>query len=152
MLNRKKSSIQISRPKAEVLYGIELKRQPVGRYFEVLDQTGAIVMELLDTAFPGMEPKQILNQLTTIDSTQLRELLVRVAGAVPRKLVSILRAIVGAENNPNWDELTPAEMTQVVKAFWELNDMSAFFENARSAAQQLLRQKGQKTEDTGSKD
>jgi len=151
MFRKKASSVQIARPKPEIVHGIEIKKQPVGRYFEVLDQTGALVMELLDTAFPGLAPKDILEQMTKVDTAGLRAILVRVAGEVPRKLVSLLRSIVGADSNPNWDELTPAEMTKVVKAFWELNDMSAFFGNARSAVQHLVRQQTPLTGNTGSK-
>lgn len=152
MFRKKASSVQIARPKPQIMHGIEIKKQPVGRYFEVLDQTGSLVMELLDTAFPGMAPKDILDLLTKVDTAGLRDILIRVAGELPRKLVSLLRSIVGADDNPNWDALTPAEMTAVCKAFWELNDLTDFFGNARSAVQHLVRQKTPLTDNTGSKD
>ena len=60
---------QLARPKPRVLHGIEIRKQPVGRYFEVLDQTGAIVSELLDAAFPGMTPGEILTMLTKVTFT-----------------------------------------------------------------------------------
>lgn len=152
MFRKKASSVQIARPKPQIMHGIEIKKQPVGRYFEVLDQTGALVMDLLDTAFPGMAPREILDLMTKVDTAGLRSILIRVAGEVPRKLVSLLRSILGAEGNPNWEQLTPAEMTAVCKAFWELNDLSGFFGNARSAVQHLVRQKIPLTDNTGSKD
>ena len=142
----------MARPKSQVVYGIELKKQPVGRYFEVLDQTGNIVAELLDAAFPGLTPSQILDTLSKVTSEELKAIFVRLMGALPRKLVAILRSIVGADENPAWDELTPAEMTQVCKAFWALNDLNDFFVNARSAVQQLVRQQKAKTASTGSND
>ena len=145
----KPNSVQLARPKPQVVHGIEIRKQPVGRYFEVLDQTGALVAELLDAAFPGMTPRQILDFLATVNSEQLRGIFIRVAGELPRKLVAMLRSIVGADDNPNWNELTPAEMTLVCKTFWEMNDLSDFFGNARSAVQQLIRQQT-KTDNTGS--
>lgn len=149
MLKRlRNSSTQLARPRPQVLHGIEIKKQPVGRYFEMLDQTGTIVSELLDAAFPGMTPQQVLETMTTITSAQLKELMVRLMGILPRKLVSLLRTIVGADDNPAWEALTPAEMAAVCKAFWGLNDMSDFFANARSAAQHVLQTR--KTDNTGS--
>ena len=137
---KKANTVQIARPKPQTVHGIEIRKQPVGRYFEVLDQTGAIVSELLDAAFPGMTPGEILTMLTKVTSPELKGIFVRVMGELPRKLVAVLRSIVGADGNPAWEELTPAEMARVCKAFWALNDMTDFFETARSAAQQLIRQ------------
>lgn len=136
----KPNSVQLARPKPQVVHGIEIRKQPVGRYFEVLDQAGAIVSELLDAAFPGMTPGEILTMLTKVTSAELKGIFVRVMGELPRKLVAILRSIVGADDNPAWDELTPAEMARVCEAFWALNDMTDFFKIARSALQQLIRQ------------
>lgn len=145
----KPNTVQLARPKPRVVHGIEIRKQPVGRYFEVLDQAGAIVSELLDAAFPGMTPGEILTMLTKVTSAELKGIFVRLMGELPRKLVAILRSIVGADDNPAWDELTPAEMAQVCEAFWALNDMTDFFKIARSALQQLIRQQT-KTDSIGS--
>ncbi|NCB35986.1 MAG: hypothetical protein EOM58_08060 [Clostridia bacterium] len=145
----KPNSVQLARPKPQTVHGIEIRKQPVGRYFEVLDQTGAIVSELLDAAFPGMTPGEILTMLTKVTNAELKGIFVRVMGELPRKLVAVLRSIVGADDNPAWDELTPAEMAQVCEAFWALNDMTDFFKIARSALQQLIRQQT-KTDSIGS--
>lgn len=142
-------TLQVSRPKRQVLHGIEIKKQPVGRYLDMMERSGAILFELLDAAFPGRKPAEVLELLTQIDAEQLRELFVRLAGLLPRKLVAILREIVGAKDNPCWDELTLSEMMAVCKAFWDLNDLTGFFETARSLGQQLIRPE-LKTDDTGS--
>lgn len=144
----KRNTVQVARPRPQMVHGIEIKKQPVGRYFEVMDRAGGMVGELLGAAFPDQTPRQILEDLTKLTPDGLKALAMRLFGLLPRKLVEILREIVGAQDNPAWDELTPAEMTAVVKAFWQLNDMTDFFTNARSATQQLLKQK--QTADTGS--
>ena len=145
----KPNSVQLARPKPQTVHGIEIRKQPVGRYFEVLDRAGAIVSELLDAAFPGMTPGEILTMLTKVTNAELKGIFVRVMGELPRKLVAVLRSIVGADDNPAWDELTPAEMAQVCEAFWAMNDMTDFFKIARSALQQLIRQQT-KTDSIGS--
>ena len=144
----RKSTVQLARPRARKLHGIEINKQPVGAYFEMLEQTGEIIPELLDAAFPNKTPQQVLEELTTFSAVQLRELVVRLMRVLPRKLVAMLRIIVGAQDNPAWDRLTPAEMAEVCKVFWEVNDLSGFFENARSAAQHILNNR--RMGDTGS--
>lgn len=145
----RKNTVSISRPRPQVVHGIEIKKQPVGRYFEVMDRAGGMVTELLEAAFPGQTPRGILDDLTKLTPDGLKAMAVRLFGLLPRKLVEILREIVGAQDNPAWEELTPSEMTAVVKAFWALNDLTDFFTTARSAAQQLLQKT---TADTGSRD
>lgn len=137
----KENTVRISRPKPIMLHGIVIEKQPVGRYFEVMDRTGGIVMELLDAAFPGQTPKEVLNALTTFTSADLRTTLTRIAGVLPRKFVEILREIVGATDNSAWDHLTPTEMTEVVKKFWEVNDLTSFFKNAQEAIQRVAPKK-----------
>lgn len=145
----KENTVRISKPKPFMLHGVVIAKQPVGRYFEVMDRTGGIMMELLDAAFPGQTPKQVLESLTNFTTSDLRTTLTRVAGVLPRKFVEILREIVGATDNSAWDELTPTEMTEVVKKFWEVNDLSSFFKNAQEAIQRMT---PKKVEDTGFKD
>lgn len=136
----KETSTRIARPRTETLHGIQILKQPVGRYFEVLDRTGSLLMDLLEAAFPGQTPGEILDGLTRIDSAQLRSLAIRLMGQLPRTLVALLGDIVGARENPAWEQLTPAEMLAVVKRFWEANDLSDFFGNARSMLQRMLLQ------------
>ena len=137
------------RPKPRTVYGIEIKKQPTLAYIEAADRTSGMMMELLDSAFPGMTPKQIVEYLTTITAEQLKELCGRLLSSLPEKTLQILREIVGAQDNPVWDKLTPYEHSEVIKAFWEMNDLSAFFTNARSVIAKLQQQK---TQNIGSND
>jgi len=133
-------SFRISVPKGKVLHGIEVKKQPVGRYFEVMERMGTIIYEVLSEAFPGMTPSNILAYFVTMTPDKLQETTVKFMTLVPKRFVAILRSIVGADDNPNWDNLTPTEMMEVVKEFWALNDLSDFFKNARSVLASVTKQ------------
>ena len=133
------------RPKPMMVYGIEVKKQPTLAYIEATERISGLLMELLDAAFPGMTPSQVLEFLTKLDTASFKELAGRLMTALPRATLQILREIVGAQDTPAWDSLTPFEHSEVVKAFWELNDLSAFFMNARSVLQQAVT----KPQDTG---
>ena len=146
-----KTSIGIARPRPRKVHGIEVRKQPVGRYFEVMERAGNIIYELIEASFPGMTPANILAYFTTITSKELREIIIRLMGTVPARLVAILRDIVGAEDQAQWERLTPNEMLEVIKAFWELNDLTDFFKNARSVLASVTKQT-QQISDTGSND
>jgi|BioPla2DNA2_1021312.scaffolds.fasta_scaffold89690_2 hypothetical protein len=137
LLNRKTRNIL--RPRPRMVYGIEIKKQPTLAYIEATERTAGLMTELLDSAFPGMTPGQIVEYLTTITTEQLKELGARLLSVLPRKTLQILREIVGAQDNPVWDELSPYEHSEVMKAFWEMNDLSAFFTNARNIIAKSLK-------------
>lgn len=122
----------IVRPKPRLVHGIEVKKQPTLAYIEATERTAGLMMELLDNAFPGMTPGQVIDYLTGISTAELKELGGRLLSALPRTALGVLREIVGAQDNPVWEQLTPFEHSEVIKAFWELNDLSAFFMNARN--------------------
>lgn len=127
------------RPAPRIVCGIEVKKQPTLAYIKAAERTSGLVMELLDDAFPGKTPKEIIIYLTELTPEKLREVAGRLLYALPQKALAILREIVGAADNPAWDNLTPFEHSEVIKAFWELNDLSAFFMNVRSALPQTVR-------------
>ena len=122
------------RPKPRTLYGIEVKKQPTLYYIEAMERSGRLVYDLLDDAFPGKNPKEILKYLTKLDTESFKELAARLMWAVPKQAVKLLREVIGADEAA-WNQLTPYEMSEVLKAFWALNDLNGFFTNARTLLQ-----------------
>lgn len=135
--NRKAHEV---RPKPRTLYGIEIKKQPTLAYIEAMKRMGGFAMELVGEAFPGMTPGEVVTHLTTLTTEQFKAILGRLLSVLPGKALAILREIVGAQNNPAWETLTPYEHSEIIKAFWELNDLSAFFTNARNVMRQMAQQ------------
>lgn len=125
------------RPKPCLVYGIEVKKQPTLAYIEAMERMGGIALELVEEAFPGMKPLEVVAYLTTLTVEQFKEIAARLFAVLPKKALAIMREIVGAQGNPAWDTLTPFEHSEVIKAFWELNDLTAFFTNARSVIRMM---------------
>ncbi len=124
-------TLRLSRPKVKKICGIEIKKAPVGRYLDIIATMSGTVMELMDAAFPGQTPSEIIILLQHINQSELRDILRRVLAVVPAKALEILGAVLDVSPDRLRDELTPAELTLVCKAFWELNDYSDFFANVR---------------------
>lgn len=150
MFGIRNKSVKTSLPDVKAVHGIKIIKQPVGRYAQIMERMGGAVLELLEAAFPGQKPGDILTSLTKITSADFRGLILRVMTAVPDKLIEITSAILGAERS-EVEALSPAELMRVWKAFWDLNDLTYFFTNAREAALKAL-PRMKPTPNTGSRD
>ena len=106
---------------------------PVGRYLDVMQRLGGVLADLLDAAFPGQTPGQIIEGLTALTPSQFREIAIRLLGVLPEQALIIVCAILDADLRLVKDRVTPNELLEVWTAFWQMNDLSAFFQNARKA-------------------
>jgi len=130
---QKDRSIGASRPRHRTVHGIEIRKMPVGRYLDVMQRLGGVLADLLDAAFPGQTPGQIIEGLTALTPSQFREVAIRLLGVLPEQALTIVCAILDADLRLVKDRLTPNELLEVWTAFWQMNDLSAFFQNARKA-------------------
>lgn len=133
-------SASISRPQRMRVHGVLIEKAPIGRYLDLTRRLPNVVMELLDAAFPGQKPAEILACLSKTDENSLRDMLSRLLVVLPDKLVEILCAVMGADERFVREKLTPAELMDVWICFWKLNDYSDFFGNARKALTALRAQ------------
>lgn len=148
MLGIKLKSASTSLPDAQVVHGIKIIKQPVGQYAKIMERMGGAVLELLEAGFPGQKPGEILTALTKLTTDDFRALVLRLMTSLPDKLLDIISAILGAEKS-TVEALSPAELVRVWKKFWEVNDLTYFFTNAREIALKALPRKSMT--DTGSK-
>lgn len=147
MFGRDKSTRR-ALPVSKVVHGIEVKKMPVGKYLDASERMGSIVMDLIEEAFPGKTPGDILQSVTSISSNEMRELLVRLLAVVPQKVLAMMAAILDVDIAVLRDDISPAELMQVWQEFWKLNDLTDFFTNVRNAVMPMLRTV---TKSTGSK-
>ncbi len=138
MLFLKDRSIGVSRPKAREMHGVKIQKMPVGRYLDVMQGMGGILADLLDVAFPGKTPGQIIQDLTIIKPSEFRDIAVRLLAVLPDEALRIISSILGVELKHVREQLTPNELMEVWAAFWEMNDLSSFFLSVRKALPAVL--------------
>lgn len=129
---------RLIRPKARTVHGIEIKKQPTLAYIEAVERRSGLLMECLHEIFPGKQPGDVLKELMHLTNDSFQALFTRALSVLPRKALTILREIVGADQGV-WNSLSPTEHMDVIKAFWELNDLSAFFQSARGLVANKLK-------------
>ncbi len=146
---RAQDSITLSRGEKKKMYGIEIKKVPIGRYLDMTKRMPLLLYEALDEAFPLMTPLEVLNALSDMEvgTQKAHETLRKLFQVVPLKIVEALCEILDTDKEYVMKHLTPHAFTQVLLAFWEMNDYTDFFLNV----QKICNLTGMKKTNTGSK-
>lgn len=101
---------------------------PCGKYFEALqtlkDLPEDFIKELSDN---GQEFK--LSEMFTIEN--LTNLITKLMIIAPKFLFSFLSQILDIDEEKIKDELTPLELVEICKKFWEVNKLEDFFEQMK---------------------
>lgn len=142
--NRADDTYTLSRPKGRIVHGIYVDKAPIGRYLDLTKRLPNIVMEVLDATFPDMKPDEILALLSSANGNPqvIRDLMTRLISVMPEKLIDVLCDLLKCDKKRVL-ALTPAELMDVVEAFWQMNDYTDFFQHVRKAETVMrIRQNG----------
>ncbi len=123
-----KNNEERSLPKTIKLYGVEIKKMPCGKYFEALqtlkDLPEDFIKELSDN---GQDFK--LSEMFTVEN--IMNLITKLMIITPKFLFSFLSQILDVEEEKLKNELTPIEVIEICKKFWEVNKLEDFFDQMK---------------------
>lgn len=119
-----KSNETKSLPKTVKIYGVEIKKMPCGKYFEALqtlkDLPEDFIKELTDN---GQDFK--LSEMFTVEN--IMNLVTKLTIIAPKFLFRFLSQILDIDEIILKEELTPTELLEICKKFWEVNKLEDFF-------------------------
>lgn len=136
--HNKDKSLKISAPKEKMLYGIKIRKLPIAKYIRFLQTAEELPQLLVGKMFPDENITGIAQYLKELDRDKLPELLTKLMAVVPNELMGLISELLDipierlTEDSP--EALSLSELMEIVTEFWELNDMSGFFANARRLA------------------
>ena len=123
-----KSNEEKSLPKTIKLHGVEIKKMPCGKYFEALqtlkDLPEDFVKELSDN---GQDFK--LSEMFTVEN--IMNLVTKLLIIAPKFLFSFLSNLLDVEEETLRNELSPTELVEICKKFWEVNKLESFFDQMK---------------------
>lgn len=134
-----KTSEKLSLPKSEIVYGIEVKKLPCGKYFEAIE-----VLKELPTNFIDELKKELKNEnsefrLSEMLATEnIMTLVAKMFVIIPDFTFKVLSKLLDIEEDKIRNELTPVELLDIIKTFYELNELESFFVQMRSAMSKIL--------------
>lgn len=129
MRNFFKKSAAMSLPETQTIHGVEIKKVPVGQYIRAMKQMEDLPRIIVEECFSGKSMADVIALMANANEAVVVSLLGKLLIVLPEHLVKALCSIIGLDVETALDKLTPKELFDVVKAYWELNEMSDFFDN-----------------------
>lgn len=126
----KDKSLKISAPRPYTLHGVKIYKLPIKKYIQVLKTFDDIPQIILGKAFPETDLGSIFQTLKTLDKNGLLALVGRLLATVPDEALNAISELLDIPRE-QLDEMGLNEITEILIAFWEINDMTDFFTNAR---------------------
>lgn len=116
------------------IHGVEIKKMPCGKYFEALqtlkDLPEDFIKELSDN---GQDFK--LSEMFTVEN--IMNLVTKLLIIAPKFLFSFLSQLLDVDEEVLKEELTPTELIEICKKFWEVNKLESFFEQVKPMMRQI---------------
>lgn len=138
MLFKKDKSIHMSIPKSYSLYGVTIRKLPIAKYIAVLREVNDLPSLLLGELFPeGSNLNDSLERFQNIDRSTTLALIGRLLKIVPEEFCKVLSQLLDISEERLLDvncenPLSLSELTEIIEAFWKVNDMSDFLMTVQS--------------------
>ncbi len=120
--------------KRAVLYGIEIKKMPCGKYFEALQTLRELPEDFIKELTANGESFQ-LSEMFTVE--HIMELITKLLIITPKFLFSFLSQILDVDENILKNQISPTELLEICKKFWEINDLESFFDQMKPIIKQF---------------
>jgi len=122
------TSLKRSRPdKNGELHGVEIKKYPIGKYLDFIQTLKGSLPGYIGLLFSGKSYTQIIDDLSRGEFGSVTNIIFSAPEIIFNELANFLAI------TPEYlrDNMSPAELTEVIARLWEVNDLSSFFQNVR---------------------
>lgn len=111
-----------SLPKTIKINGVEVKKMPCGKYFEALQTLKDLPEDFIKEVCPNGE---YLSEMFTVEN--IMNLITKLMIVAPKFLFRFLSEILDIDEEILKEQLTPNELFEICKKFWEVNKLEDFF-------------------------
>ena len=130
-----KSNDELSLNKTVKMYGVEIKKMPCGKYFEAL-QTLKNLPEDFIKELSDNEQDFKLSEMFKLEN--LIDLITKLMLIAPKFLFSFLSKLLDIDEEVIRDELSPTELIEICKKFWEINKLESFFDQMKPILEKII--------------
>lgn len=140
-LHKEDPSLKMSFPQEETLYGVRIRKLPGGKYLQAMNAIEGLPAALMKALFPnGQSLEQMLAVFSQLNTEGAAAILSRLLGTLPEEFCRLACSLLDIPESrvldPDaTDALSLGELTEILEAFWQMNDLSAFFGIARRLIQ-----------------
>lgn len=126
-----KSNESLSLNETAKMYGIEIRKMPCGKYFEALQTLKNLPEDFIKELSDNKQDFK-LSEMFTVEN--MIELVAKLMLIAPKFLFSFLSKLLDVDESVLKDELSPTELIEICKKFWEINKLESFFEQMKPIA------------------
>lgn len=119
-----KSNEKLSLNESIKLYGVEIKKMPCGKYFEALQTLKNLPEDFIKELSDNKQDFR-LSEMLSLDN--LINLITKLLMIAPKFLFSFLSKLLDVDEKYIENELSPTELIEICKKFWEINKLESFF-------------------------
>lgn len=130
-----KSNESLSLNETIKIHGVEIKKMPCGKYFEALQTLKNLPEDFIKELSDNQQDFR-LSEMLSLDN--LINLITKLLMIAPKFLFSFLSKLLDIEEEYIENELSPTELVEICKKFWEINKLESFFEQMKPAMKSLM--------------
>lgn len=119
-----KSNEEKSLSKTIKIHGVEIRKMPCGKYFEALQTLKDLPEDFIKEISDNNQDFK-LSEMFTVEN--IMNLITKLMIIAPKFLFRFLSEILDIDEVVLKEELTPTELVEVCKKFWEVNKLDDFF-------------------------
>ena len=130
-----KSNENLSLNETVKMYGVEIKKMPCGKYFEALQTLKNLPEDFIKELSDNKQDFK-LSEMLSLDN--LISLITKLLMIAPKFLFSFLSKLLDVDEKYIENELSPTELVEICKKFWEINKLESFFAQMKPAIANLM--------------
>ncbi len=127
-----KSNEEKSLGKAINLHGVEIRKMPCGKYFEALQTLKDLPEDFIKELSDNKEDFK-LSEMFTLEN--IMNLITQLIIVAPKFLFKFLSKLLDIDKKYIENELSPTELLEICKKFWEINNLESFFAQMKPIVQ-----------------
>lgn len=130
-----KSNESLSLNETVKMYGVEIKKMPCGKYFEALQVLKNLPEDFIKELSDNQQDFR-LSEMLSLDN--LINLITKLLMIAPKFFFSFLSKLLDIEEKYIENELSPTELLEICKKFWEINKLESFFTIMKPAIKNIM--------------
>lgn len=123
-----KSNENLSLNEKIKIHGVEIRKMPCGKYFEALQTLKNLPEDFIKELSDNNQDFR-LSEMLRIDN--LMDLVTKLLIIAPKFLFSFLSKLLDIDEEYIENELSPTELLEICKKFWEINKLENFFDQMK---------------------
>ena len=134
-----KVSEKLSLPKTQVVHGVEVKKLPCGKYFEAIEVLKELPINFINELKKELKIENEAFKLSEMLATEnIMTLVAKIFVIIPDFTFKALSKLLDIEEDKIRNKLTPVELLDIIRTFYELNELESFFVQTKSAMSKIL--------------